>query len=146
MLRQAAESEGYEVRGFAPTTRAAHQLSESGIQTETLQRFIRRREEAPEHHNRLFVLDESSLASTKNLHTFFARLEAQDKVLLVGDIKQHQAVEAGSPFEQFQRHGMETAKLNKIVRQRDPQLRQVVKRLAASQVKQAIDSCKTKGG
>lgn len=145
VLRQAAESQGYEVRGFAPTTRAAHQLSESGIQTETLQRFIRRREELPEHHNRLFVLDESSLASTKNLHTFFARLEAQDKVLLVGDIKQHQAVEAGSPFEQFQRHGMETAKLNKIVRQRDPQLHQVVKRLAASQVKQAIDSLQKQG-
>lgn len=85
------------------------------------------------------------LASTKNLHTFFARLEAQDKVLLVGDIKQHQAVEAGSPFEQFQRHGMETTKLNKIVRQRDPQLRQVVKRLAASQVKQAIDSLQNQG-
>jgi ATP-dependent exoDNAse (exonuclease V) alpha subunit len=145
VLRQAAESEGYEVRGFAPTTRAAHQLSESGIQTETLQRFIRRREEAPEQHNRLFVLDESSLACTKNLHTFFARLEAQDKVLLVGDIKQHQAVEAGSPFEQFQRHVMETVKLSKIVRQRDPQLRQVVKRLAASQVKQAIDSLQDQG-
>ena len=145
VLRQAAEGEGYEVRGFAPTTRAAHQLSESGIQTETLQRFIRRREEAPEHHNRLFVLDESSLASTRNLHTFFARLEAQDKVLLVGDIKQHQAVEAGSPFEQFQRHGMETAKLSKIVRQRNPELRKVVKRLAASQVKQAVDSLQNQG-
>ncbi len=145
VLRQAAESEGYAVRGFAPTTRAAQQLSESGTQTETLQKFLRRREEAPEHQNRLFVLDESSLASTKNLHTFFARLEAQDKVLLVGDIKQHQAVEAGSPFEQFQRHGMETAKLSKIMRQRDPQLRQVVKKLSASQVKEAIDGLQQQG-
>src|SRR6266404_4679633 len=145
VLRQAAEGEGYEVRGFAPTTRAAHQLSESGIQTETLQRFIRRREEPPEQHNRLFVLDESSLASTKNLHTFFARLEAQDKVLLVGDIKQHQAVEAGSPFEQFQRHGMETAKLDKIVRQRDARLRQVVKKLSANQVKEAVDNLHKQG-
>jgi len=145
VLRQVAEGEGYEVRGFAPTTRAAKQLSESGIQTETPQKFLRRREEAPQHHNRLFVLDESSLASTKNLHTFFARLEAQDKVLLVGDIKQHQAVEAGSPFEQFQKHGMETAKLSKIVRQRNVQLRQVVKKLSASQVKEAIDSLHKQG-
>jgi ATP-dependent exoDNAse (exonuclease V) alpha subunit len=145
VLRQAAESEGYEVRGFAPTTRAAQQLSESGIQTETLQKFLRRREEAPVRHARLFVADESSLASSKNLHTFFARLEAQDKVVLVGDIKQHQAVEAGSPFEQFQRHGMETAKLSKIVRQRDTQLRQVVKRLAAGQVKEAVDSLHKQG-
>jgi len=144
-LRQAAEREGYEVRGFAPTTRATQQLSESGIQTETLQRFLRRRQEAPNSHNRLFVLDESSLASTKNVHTFFARLEAQDKVLLVGDIKQHQAVEAGSPFEQFQKHGMETAKLNKIVRQRDPRLRQVVKKLSVSQVREAIESLHRQG-
>ncbi|PYS25530.1 MAG: conjugal transfer protein, partial [Acidobacteria bacterium] len=144
-LRQAAESEGYEVRGFAPTTRATQQLSESGIQTETLQRFLRRRQEAPNSHNRLFVLDESSLASTKNVHTFFARLEAQDKVLLVGDVKQHQAVEAGSPFEQFQKHGMETAKLNKIVRQRDPRLRQVVKKLSVSQVREAIESLHRQG-
>src|SRR5712691_6240579 len=37
VLREAAEKEGYEVRGFAPTTRAAQQLAESGIQSETLQ-------------------------------------------------------------------------------------------------------------
>lgn len=145
VLKKAAEAEGYQVRGFAPTSRAAQQLSESGIQTETLQKFLRRRQEAPEHQNRLFVLDESSLASTKNLHTFFSRLEAQDKVLLVGDIKQHQAVEAGSPFEQFQKHGMETAKLSKIMRQRDAQLRQVVQKLSASQVKEAINNLHQQG-
>src|SRR3989475_5510938 len=97
VLREAAEKEGYEVRGFAPTTRATKQLAESGIQSETLQKFIRRREEAPNNNSRLFVLDESSLASTKNLHKFFARIKPQDKVLLVGDSRQHQAVEAGMP-------------------------------------------------
>lgn len=91
------------------------------------------------------MLDESSLASTKNVHKFFSRLEAQDKVLLVGDIRQHQAVEAGSPFEQFQKHGMETAKLSKIVRQRDVRLRQVVKKLSASRVKEAIESLHKQG-
>jgi conjugative relaxase-like TrwC/TraI family protein len=145
VLRQAAEGKGYEVRGFAPTTRAAQELSESGIQTETLQKFLRRREGPPEYHSRLFVLDESSLASTKSVHALFARLQAQDKVLLVGDVRQHQAVEAGSPFEQFQRHGMETARLNKIVRQRDPKLRQVIKKLSASQVKEAIDNLHEQG-
>jgi predicted ribonuclease YlaK len=32
VLREAAEKEGYQVRGFAPTTRAAKQLGESGIE------------------------------------------------------------------------------------------------------------------
>jgi conjugative relaxase-like TrwC/TraI family protein len=35
-VREAAEHEGYEVRGLAPTSRAAHKLAESGIDSETL--------------------------------------------------------------------------------------------------------------
>jgi len=145
VLREAAEKAGYEVRGFAPTTRAAQQLAESGIQTETLQKFIRRRQEKPENGNRLFVLDESSLASTKNLHKFFARLHEQDRVLLVGDSRQHQAVEAGTPFEQFQKNGMATVKLSEIVRQRDPELKRTIERLSARQISQALDSLESRG-
>jgi conjugative relaxase-like TrwC/TraI family protein len=137
VLREAAEKEGYQVRGFAPTTRAAKQLGESGIETETLQKFLRRRKE-PTTSKRLFVLDESSLASTKQLHKFFGRLEAEDKVLLVGDIRQHQAVEAGSPFEQLQKHGMTTAELNEIVRQRDPELKQTVAKLSVRNIREAV--------
>jgi ATP-dependent exoDNAse (exonuclease V) alpha subunit len=104
VVREAAEKEGYQVLGFAPSTRAAKQLSESGIQTETLQKFVCRQQEKTAPVKCLFVLDESSLASTKNLHRFFARLDPiADKVLLVGDVRQHQAVEAGRPFEQFQK-------------------------------------------
>jgi ATP-dependent exoDNAse (exonuclease V) alpha subunit len=145
VLREAAEKEGYEVRGFAPTTRATKQLAESGIQSETLQKFIRRRQEAPSNHNRLFVLDESSLASTRNLHKFFARLESSDKVLLVGDSRQHQAVEAGTPFEQFQKHGMTTFKLSEIVRQRKPELKRTVEKLSAREMREAIDSLEGQG-
>jgi len=145
VLREAAEKEGYEVRGFAPTTRATKQLAESGIQSETLQKFIRRREEAPATHNRLFVLDESSLASTRNLHKFFARLNSSDKVLLVGDSRQHQAVEAGTPFEQFQKHGMATVKLSEIVRQRKPELKRTVEKLSAREMRLAIDSLEQQG-
>src|SRR5215213_7937552 len=60
VLREAAEKEGYQVRGFAPSARAAQQLAESCIETETIQMFLRRRKE-PATRSRLFVLDESSL-------------------------------------------------------------------------------------
>ena len=145
VLREAAAKEGYHVRGFAPTTRAARQLAESGIETETLQKFLRRRKETPPHLKRLFVLDESSLASTKQLHKFFARLEPQDKVLLVGDVRQHQAVEAGSPFEQLQKHGMATATLSEIVRQRDPKLKQTVAKLSIRQIREAVAELESRG-
>jgi conjugative relaxase-like TrwC/TraI family protein len=144
VLREAAEKEGYQVRGFAPTTRAAKQLGESGIETETLQKFLRRRQE-PTTSKQLFVLDESSLASTKQLHRFFGRLEAEDKVLLVGDVRQHQAVEAGRPFEQLQKHGMTTAQLNEIVRQRDPELKQTVAKLSVRNIRDAVAELESRG-
>jgi ATP-dependent exoDNAse (exonuclease V) alpha subunit len=56
---------------------------------------------APDH-TRLYVLDESSLASTKQMHTFLERLGPQDRVLLVGDVRQHEAVDAGRPYHQLQ--------------------------------------------
>ncbi len=146
VVREAAEKAGYQVRGFAPSTRAAQQLRESGIQTETLQKFVSRRQEKSAPAKRLSVLDESSLASTKNPHKFFARLDPiGDKVLLVGDVRQHQAVEAGRPFEQFQEHGMTTVTLSEIVRQRDPKLRQTVKDLSGRKIKEAVDGLASQG-
>ena len=145
VLRAAAEKEGYQVRGFAPTTRAAKQLGESGIQTETLQKFLCRRQET-KAEKRLFVLDESSLASTRQIHDFFARLNtATDKVLLVGDVRQHQAVDAGSPFEQLQKHGMTTAKLSAIVRQRNKELKETVTDLSYRRIKEAVTTLESRG-
>ena len=145
VLRAVAEKEGYQVRGFAPTTRAAKQLGESGIQTETLQKFLCRRQET-KAEKRLFVLDESSLASTRQIHDFFARLNtATDKVLLVGDVRQHQAVDAGSPFEQLQKHGMTTTKLSAIVRQRNKELKETVTDLSFRRIKEAVTALESRG-
>ena len=79
VLREAAEKEGYQVRGFAPSARAAQQLAESGIETETIQMFLRRRKQ-PATGSRLIVLDESSLASTKHFHKLLRLLGPEDKV------------------------------------------------------------------
>jgi len=78
------------------------------------------------------LLDESSLASTRQVHEFVNRLHLNDRVLLVGDRRQHEAVEAGRPFAQLQDAGMKTVKLEEIVRQKDPELKQVVEQLLAA--------------
>src|SRR6185369_11063186 len=144
VLREAAEKEGYQVRGFAPSARAAQQLGESGIESETIQLFLRRRKPRATT-SRLFVLDESSLASTKHIYKLFARLEPEDKVLLVGDVRQHQAVEAGSPFEQLQDHGMTTAALTEIVRQPEIEQKQIVEKLAARTTPEAVAQLISRG-
>lgn len=43
------------------------------------------------------------------------RLGPVDRVLLIGDIRQDQGVEAGRSFEQLQQAGTRTAKLDEIV-------------------------------
>ncbi|MBS1867938.1 MAG: relaxase domain-containing protein, partial [Acidobacteria bacterium] len=144
-IRESAERHGYKVEGFAPTSRAAQKLSESGIESKTLQRHLASKEEFPNQGKKLYVLDESSLASTKQVNQFLNGLGNEDRVLLVGDTRQHQAVEAGRPYQQLREAGIETARLDEIVRQKDPALKEVVEQLARGAVKDAVDNLFSQG-
>ena len=91
------------------------------------------------------MLDESSLASTRQMHEFVMRLHRSDRVLLVGDSRQHEGIEAGRPFAQLQEAGMRTVKLDEILRQRDPELKQAVEQLARGQVGAAVENLDRQG-
>jgi len=145
VIREGAQAEGYKVEGFAPTSRAAQKLGEAGIETSTLQMHLAQRQKPDTGEKRLYVLDESSLASTKRMHEFVTRLHPNDRVLLVGDRRQHEAVEAGKPFAQLQEAGMKTISLDQIVRQKEPELRQVVEQLACGEVGAAVKNLDTQG-
>ena len=144
-VRDAAEREGFNVEGFAPTSRAAHKLGEAGIQANTLQHHLAREPQAETQEKHLYVLDESSLASTRQINDLLHRLGAQDRVLLVGDVRQHEAVGAGRPYYQLQQAGMRTAHLDEIVRQKDPALKEAVEQLARGEVYAAIENLDRQG-
>jgi conjugative relaxase-like TrwC/TraI family protein len=145
VIREGAEAQGYMVEGFAPTSRAAHKLADAGMETSTLQKHLARGQQPDTSERRLYVLDESSLASTKQMHEFVNRLNPNDRVLLVGDRRQHEAVEAGRPFAQLQDAGMKTVKLEEIVRQKNPELKQVVEQLARGEVREAVQGLERQG-
>jgi ATP-dependent exoDNAse (exonuclease V) alpha subunit len=145
VVREGAEADGYRVEGFAPTSRAAQKLAEAGMETSTLQKHLAREAEPGLGEKRLYILDESSLASTRQLHEFVHRLQPNDRVLLVGDRRQHEAVEAGRPFAQLQDAGMVTVRLDEIVRQKDPKLKRVVEQLARGQVHEAVENLHRQG-
>ncbi len=144
-IREAAEREGYTVGGFAPTSRAAQKLAEAGIESSTLQEHLVQRKGPQGEQMRLYVLDESSLASTRQMNEFLHRLGENDRVLLVGDTRQHQAVEAGTPYQQLQVAGIQTARLDEIVRQKAPALKEVVEQLSRGQVREAIQNLDSQG-
>jgi conjugative relaxase-like TrwC/TraI family protein len=145
VIREGAEWDGYKVEGFAPTSRAAQTLGDAGIETMTLQAHLARGQRVDTGEHRLYVVDESSLASTKQMHEFVERLHPNDRVLLVGDTRQHESVEAGRIFAQLQDAGMRTVKLEEIVRQKDPELKQTVEQLARGQVGEAVAGLERQG-
>jgi conjugative relaxase-like TrwC/TraI family protein len=146
VVRDTAALHGYAVEGLAPTSRAARQLNDAGIDSGTLQGFLARTPNpATLEQRHFYFVDESSLASTNQMREFFTRLGPNDRVLLIGDTRQHQGVEAGRPFEQLQEAGMRTAKLDEIVRQKDPDLKSTVELLAKGQVSAALESLQQQG-
>ncbi|MGA8026755.1 MAG: MobF family relaxase [Bryobacteraceae bacterium] len=139
-IREVAEEHGYKAHGLGPTSRAAKSLKEAGIDSETLQAYLTRGQQGSDDTRpRLFFIDESSLASGKQMRDFLQTLQPQDRVLLIGDIRQHESVEAGRMFAELQDAGMNTARLDKIVRQKDEGLRQVVEAMAAGRIVDGID-------
>jgi conjugative relaxase-like TrwC/TraI family protein len=144
-IREAAEREGYKVQGFAPISRAAEKLREAGIEANTLQHHLACGDQGDNGKKRLYILDESSLASTKQMNEFLHRLQENDRVLLVGDTRQHEAVEAGRPYHELQEAGIETVYLDEIVRQKDTALKEAVEQLARGEVREAIGNLDRQG-
>ena len=141
--RALAEKKDWRMIGLAPSASAAQTLaSEAGIGTETLQRFLARNAGVAEgrlsedgakamraaFEKTILVVDEGSLASTVQARNLLriANEVRIPRVVLVGDSKQLDAVDAGKPFAQLQAAGMKTATMDEIVRQRDPVLKEAV--------------------
>ena len=126
-IREFAEDHGYEVRGFAPTTRAVKSLSEAGVAARTVASLLEGRSPHAET-KQVWLIDESSLLPTPQVSRLLhkARDEGIERIIFVGDQRQHHAIEAGRPIYQMQEEGMLIARLDTIRRQRDPELREAV--------------------
>jgi ATP-dependent exoDNAse (exonuclease V) alpha subunit len=115
------------------------------METETLQRHLARGQQPDDRRWRLYIVDEASMVGTRQMHAFLERLNRYDRVLFVGDMRQHEAVEAGRPYAQLQEAGLRTARLDEILRQKDPVLKETVEQLARGEVKQAVESLNYQG-
>jgi len=148
VIREGAERNGYAVEGFAPTGRAARQLRDAGISADTLQSFLVRggqQTTGDPNSRHLYMVDESSLASTRQMKAFLEKIGPQDRVLLIGDTRQHQGVDAGKPFEQMQQAGMRTAQLDTIMRQKDPELLRAVEHLSRNETATGVSLLQQQG-
>ncbi len=147
IVKEIAEEHGFEVRGLAPTSRARNELAARGIQSATLQKHLLTGAKGEQQTSppRLYFVDESSLSSTNQMHQFLKTLRPNDRVILVGDVRQHQSVEAGRIFGELQDAGMKTAQLNKVVRQKDADLKRSVILMANGKVAEGVEELRKQG-
>ncbi len=155
-FRSLAAKRGYRLAGLAPSASAARTLgNEAGIQSETLQLFLARNAGVAEDRlskkglkamrgafaRTVLVVDEGSLASTVQARDLLriANVLRIPRVVLVGDAKQLDAVDAGKPFAQLQAAGMKTAVMDEIMRQRDPELKAAVEASLAGEIAKAFE-------
>ena len=154
--RTLAERKGWRMVGLAPSASAVKTLAaEAKIESQTLQGFLARnagvaagrltkrgaREMRAAFAKTILVVDEGSLASTvqaRDLLRIAAELRIP-RVVLVGDAKQLDAVDAGKPFAQLQAAGMQTAVMDEIMRQRDPALKEAVEASLKGDIRRAFD-------
>ena len=154
--RTIAAKKGWRVMGLAPSASAVRTLeAESGIKSETLQRFLARnaglaqgrltkgaaRKMRAAFAKTVLVVDEGSLASTAQARDLLeiASVLRIPKLVLVGDAKQLEAVDAGKPFAQLQAAGMKTAVMDEILRQRAPDLKAAVEATLAGEIGRAFE-------
>lgn len=141
VLKELAQSQGYDIRGLAPSAEAAHVLGESlGIQTTTVDGLLVSQLLDEPLQPTLWIVDEAGLLSMKDAHALLRRAALeQARVLLVGDTRQLSAVEAGNPFKSLQAGGMTTAYLETHRRQQTGVLRSAVELVAQGQVSEGIE-------
>jgi len=139
MLKSAttiAEMNGFEVKGMAKSSSAAQILgNEIERETKNISQHIADHYKEQRMHKgvkidnskQLWFVDESSLASTKDLKTLMGIADKTDaRVVFIGDTAQKDSVEAGRIFYQLQAAGMDTAIMADIKRQKDQELRKAV--------------------
>ncbi|MCP3462616.1 Ti-type conjugative transfer relaxase TraA [Bradyrhizobium sp. CCGUVB23] len=148
VAREAWEATGYEVRGVALSGIAAENLeSGSGISSRTIAGMEHGWEQGHDllTSRDVLVIDEAGMVGTRQLERVLSyAAEAGAKVVLVGDVKQLQSIEAGAAFRSiYDRHG--GAEIGEVRRQREDWQRDATRDLATGRTGDALEAYRSHG-
>ena len=152
MLRAARiawQDAGFRVTGAALAGKAAQGLEESaGIKSQTLHSLLHELQagEKALSNKDIVVIDEAGMIGSRQMSTLLKHAEsAGAKVVLVGDARQLQAIDAGGAFKALQ-GTFGAAELHDIRRQKTLEDRAMVNALAAGQAAEALEALRKSGG
>lgn len=152
--RLAWESCGFRVHGAAVARKAAHALfAGAGVESTSLAALLQSLEPSVDEdgHTRppgrvldvrdIIVVDEAGMVGSRTLQRLIAHVKASGaKLVLVGDVNQLQAIEAGGAFKALQDYsGADHAALKENIRQKTAEMRAVVAHTLRGEAANALE-------
>lgn len=148
VAREAWQKEGYQVLGTALAAKAARGLEDgSGIKSIHIHKLLKDLEngEAMLGKKSVLVLDESGMVGTRQMEKLLSVVEsAGAKIVLTGDWKQLQAIDAGAAFRGIA-EDVGCSSLEEIIRQRERWSRNMVKDLRDGRAENALSELYSRG-
>lgn len=146
--RMSWELEGFSVYGAALSGRAARGLQEgAGIESRTLHRMLWDLEHGKMEldDKAVLVVDEAGMVGTRQMARLVSLVEeAGAKLVLVGDARQLQPIEAGGVFPEMAKR-LGAAQLDQIVRQREEWAREAVVSFASGDAREGLRAYAQRG-
>lgn len=148
VAREVWEAAGYEVRGVALSGIAAENLEHgSGISSRTIASMEHGWKQGRDMltSRDVLVIDEAGMVGTRQMERVLSHAqEAGAKVVLVGDPRQLQSIEAGAAFRSIHdRHG--GVEIHAVRRQREDWQRDATRDLATGRIGEAIHAYERNG-
>lgn len=148
VTKQIWETEGYKVHGAALSGKAAQGLEEgAGIKSETIHKtlFDIRKGKLELDSKSALVIDEAGMVGTRQMAELVEVTErAGAKLILVGDAKQLQPIDAGGPFKAIaQKVGQ--VELIDIRRQKDSWAKEAIHSFSAGDAVRALEEYAKRG-
>lgn len=136
--KERIEEAGFGVRVLAPYGSQVKALRELNVEANTLASFLKAKEKGLTDKT-VLVVDEAGTVPARQMQQLLQLAEkAGARVVMMGDVAQTKAIEAGKPFDQLQAAGMATARMTEIMRQKDAVLKEAVELAAEGKSQSSI--------
>lgn len=136
--KELLESQGLKVTALAPYGTQKKALEDDGLPARTVAAFLKAKDKKLDEKSVVFI-DEAGVIPARQMKQLMEVIEKHNaRAVFLGDTSQTKAVEAGKPFEQLIKAGMQTSYMKDIQRQKNEVLLEAVKYAAEGNAARAL--------